>query len=219
MKLTMKNKHFMKCIMVATALYTYSLSAIALPNCTQGSWHNCTASWTYDDGAHYVGDFVDGKRTGKGTYIYKNGKIEEGFFENKIFMGAENLIEEDIKEDYESALNALSDEELKTDRAPDLSREDILNFSDKISSCWSVSENSSFSSISVELFMKNNGQIDEIKLLSQKQNNDEQASIAFAIARRAILECQGGGYSLPKSLYAQWKHIVIDFSPENLRRE
>ena len=59
--------------------------------------------------------------------------------------------------------------------------------------------------------MKKNGQVDEIKLLSEKKDNNAQASIAFASVKRAILKCEGNGYNLPKEFYEQWKNIKIVF--------
>ena len=65
------------CITVA-ALCVYSFPANALPKCVEGVWHNCKASWTYDDGGRYVGDYVNGSRSGKGTYTWVNGNVYEG---------------------------------------------------------------------------------------------------------------------------------------------
>ena len=93
-----------------------------------------------------------------------------------------------------------------------LSSEEILKFKNKIKSCWIVPVlGSTISSISIELFMKKNGQVDEIKLLSEKKDNNAQASIAFASVKRAILKCEGNGYNLPKEFYEQWKNIKIVF--------
>ena len=93
-----------------------------------------------------------------------------------------------------------------------LSSEEILKFKNKIKSCWIVPPlGSTISSISIELFMKKNGQVDEIKLLSEKKDNNAQTSIAFASVKRAILKCQGNGYNLPKEFYEQWKNIKIVF--------
>ena len=93
-----------------------------------------------------------------------------------------------------------------------LSNEEILKFKNKIKSCWIVPVlGLTISSISVELFMKKNGQVDEIKLLSEKKDNNAQASIAFASVKRAILKCEGNGYNLPKEFYEQWKNIKIVF--------
>jgi hypothetical protein len=93
-----------------------------------------------------------------------------------------------------------------------LSSEELLKFKNKIKSCWIVPPlGSTISSISIELFMKKNGQVDEIKLLSEKKDNNAQASIAFASVKRAILKCEGNGYNLPKEFYEQWKNIKIVF--------
>ena len=41
----------------------------------------------YDDGSVYEGDFVDGKRTGKGKYTYTSGSVYEGDFVDGNFTG------------------------------------------------------------------------------------------------------------------------------------
>ena len=39
------------------------------------------------NGDKYVGDFLNGKMTGKGIYYFENGDIYEGDFLNGIFEG------------------------------------------------------------------------------------------------------------------------------------
>ena len=123
----MTKKHLLSCAIAVAALYAYSFPVSALPKCPEGVWHNCTASWTYDNGNVYEGDwinvkgtgkgtytyangnvyegdFIDGKRTGRGTYTYANGKIEDGIFANNIFMDTENMTAENKKEEMIDAL-------------------------------------------------------------------------------------------------------------------
>ena len=49
-----------------------------LPAC-QGSdsfrWTNCVETETYPNGDKYVGEYMDGKRNGQGTYTFANGNL------------------------------------------------------------------------------------------------------------------------------------------------
>ena len=42
-----------------------------------GFWTDCFGTLTFDSGEKYVGEWKDGKKHGKGTYIYTNGEKEE----------------------------------------------------------------------------------------------------------------------------------------------
>ena len=41
------------------------------------AWTDCFGTLTFDSGEKYVGEWKDGKKHGKGTYIYTNGEKEE----------------------------------------------------------------------------------------------------------------------------------------------
>ena len=73
-----------KIILMCVALMFSAGGAFALPNC-QGSyssvtWTNCFGAYTWADGNNYVGEFRDGKLTGRGTYTLPNGEKYVGEF-------------------------------------------------------------------------------------------------------------------------------------------
>ena len=52
-------------------------TAVALPNCIGEStfeWTMCEAKKIFSSGAEYIGEWKDGKRDGKGTFIYPDEK-------------------------------------------------------------------------------------------------------------------------------------------------
>jgi hypothetical protein len=61
-----------------------------LPAC-QGSnqtlWTNCYGSYYYTSGAHYDGEYRDGKANGRGTFTFTDGGRQEGFWQNDRFAG------------------------------------------------------------------------------------------------------------------------------------
>ncbi|MBL94348.1 MAG: hypothetical protein CMF70_03495 [Magnetovibrio sp.] len=60
-----------------------------LPQCQgiydEATWTKCFGTYIYPNGATYTGEWLNGKRHGKGVYEYTDGKILEGFFENDTF--------------------------------------------------------------------------------------------------------------------------------------
>ena len=61
-----------------------------LPTC-QGSdvskWHNCEAFYLFRSGAHYLGKWANGKRTGPGTFTWSDGEKYVGEFKDGIQNG------------------------------------------------------------------------------------------------------------------------------------
>lgn len=56
-----------------------------LPQC-QGAnhtlWTNCYGTYYYTNGAHYDGEYRDGKANGRGTFTFPDGRRQEGFWSN-----------------------------------------------------------------------------------------------------------------------------------------
>ena len=55
--------------------------SFALPECPgsyNGNWTDCFGTYTNFYGNKYVGEWKDGKRHGKGTLTYANGRVEDG---------------------------------------------------------------------------------------------------------------------------------------------
>jgi len=71
---TIVAKYFLIILMSAV------LFGCSLPDCDDktGERNNCTGSVTYTDGATYVGDWKDGKRSGQGTYTFADGRTYVG---------------------------------------------------------------------------------------------------------------------------------------------
>jgi hypothetical protein len=76
----LSTKIFLMCV----ALMFSASGAFALPNCkgsySSVTWTNCFGAYTWADGNNYVGEFRDGKLTGRGTYTLPNGEKYVGEF-------------------------------------------------------------------------------------------------------------------------------------------
>ena len=58
-------------------------NAWALPNCpSSGYFHNCFGTYTWDDGAKYVGEWQNDKSHGQGTHTWANGDKYVGEWQN-----------------------------------------------------------------------------------------------------------------------------------------
>ena len=77
---TIVAKYFLIILMSAV------LFGCSLPDCDDktGERNNCTGSVTYTDGATYVGDWKDGKRSGQGTYTWSGGKYVGDWKDGKM---------------------------------------------------------------------------------------------------------------------------------------
>ena len=66
--------------------------SFALPPCPPppGVFHLCFGSYTYTNGAKYVGEFKNGERQGQGTMIWANGNKYVGEFkDDEAWKGVE----------------------------------------------------------------------------------------------------------------------------------
>lgn len=73
----------MKNLLVITFLFSVKVIASSLPNCPSdinARWHNCFGILSINDGNKYVGEWNDNKFHGQGTYTWKDGTIEPGYY-------------------------------------------------------------------------------------------------------------------------------------------
>jgi len=63
---------------------SFSINAYALKDCSSlffwKEWNNCEGTFTFPDGAKYVGEWKDSKWHGQGTFFPKDGEAIYGFF-------------------------------------------------------------------------------------------------------------------------------------------
>ncbi|WP_445778523.1 caspase family protein [Shewanella sp.] len=73
----------LKSVLVVMGYLLHATHANALPNC-QGEfvnfWSSCVGKQSYIDGGRYEGEYVAGKRDGKGIYHYPDGTFYDGYF-------------------------------------------------------------------------------------------------------------------------------------------
>ena len=84
-------KRFTMKPLLTTALLI-SLATLAMPGwakreCISGNCWNWYGVEEDDDGDRYEGDFVNGKRTGKGVKTYASGTVKSGIWEDGEFVG------------------------------------------------------------------------------------------------------------------------------------
>lgn len=88
-----------------------------------------------------------------------------------------------------------------------------------VQACWNVDVGSAASNtvVTVEMQMNRDGTVvaNSLRMIG---SDGPDASTAFAVARRAILRCQRGGYKLPSDKFDHWQTIEMTFNPENMRQ-
>jgi len=75
---------------ITILLLSLTSSAYALPDCpsdVNARWHNCFGTFTYPDGAKYVGGYKDNKRHGQGTLTFASGTTKTGIWEDGEYIG------------------------------------------------------------------------------------------------------------------------------------
>ena len=53
----------------------------------RNDWRNGQGTYTFPNGDKYVGEWRDDKKNGQGTYTFNNGIIQEGAYENGLYIG------------------------------------------------------------------------------------------------------------------------------------
>ncbi len=84
----MKNLSLKICLVIA-ALFgsAVGVSADHYPGCPDGVFHYCFTTYTYPNGVTYIGNFINGRKTGSGIFIYTNGVKYVGEWRNEIAHG------------------------------------------------------------------------------------------------------------------------------------
>jgi len=59
--------------LLLVVLLVFAGQSFALPPCPSGVLHNCYGTYTFADGAKYVGEFKDGNKHGQGTNTWSSG--------------------------------------------------------------------------------------------------------------------------------------------------
>ena len=81
-----------KLILLST--FFISISVHALPNCpsdVNARWHNCFGTYTFPDGAEYVGEWKDDKPHGQGTGTWSDGMKYVGEYKDGSRRGQGTL--------------------------------------------------------------------------------------------------------------------------------
>jgi len=73
--------------------------------------------------------------------------------------------------------------------------------------------------VTVAFDMDRSGQVvaSTLRMSSASGGDASATETAFQAARRAILRCQGDGYTLPPEKFDQWKSVEMTFNPESMR--
>ena len=103
-----------------------------------------------------------------------------------------------------------------------LTEGEIGGFKLAVQACWDVDVGSRSADVTVVVSMSMNpdGTVQQgtIDLLSATGSDDQSAiNTAFTRARRAIFECQRGGYDLPADRFDLWERVEITFNPQDMR--
>ncbi|MFP7571913.1 cell envelope biogenesis protein TolA [Marivita sp. S2033] len=104
---------------------------------------------------------------------------------------------------------------------PPLTQGETDGFRVAVQECWLVDVGSEAANVTVTVGfdMDRSGKVvsSSLRMLNAQGGSGSAAETAFQSARRAILRCQGDGYTLPAEKFDQWKTVEMTFNPENMR--
>lgn len=104
---------------------------------------------------------------------------------------------------------------------PPLTEGERDGFRIAVQDCWVVDVGSQASNVTVTVGfdMEPSGKVitSTLRLLGSEGGSGTAVDTAFQAARRAILRCQGDGYTLPADKFDQWKSVEMTFNPESMR--
>lgn len=116
---------------------------------------------------------------------------------------------------------ALAGASAGTDNGPPLTQGETDGFRIAVQDCWVVDVGSQAANVTVTIGfdMDRSGRVvsSSLRLLSSEGGSGTAVDTAFQAARRAILRCQGDGYTLPQEKFDQWKTVEMTFNPESMR--
>ena len=80
-----------KLLLIVLILFASNATASSLPNCpsdvSENLYHNCFGTITFTNGDKFVGEWINGKRTGKGTYTWVSGSKYVGEWKDNNMHG------------------------------------------------------------------------------------------------------------------------------------
>jgi len=130
------------------------------------------------------------------------------------------------REDTASAIagaleEALAEPAESPTEGPPLTRSETDGFRIAVQDCWVVDVGSQAANVTVTVAfdMDRSGQVvaSTLRMSSASGGDASATETAFQAARRAILRCQGDGYTLPPEKFDQWKSVEMTFNPESMR--
>ena len=98
--------------------------------------------------------------------------------------------------------------------APTLTAKEAAVFRSQVQGCWMLSESQTVVMIRFSLDRGGQPEADSVQMVSQGAGNAAQVKRAFLAAKRAVLRCGRGGFTLPVEKYEQWRDIELTFDPE-----
>jgi hypothetical protein len=106
---------------------------------------------------------------------------------------------------------------------PPLTDREHSDFSRAVGTCWDVDVGGRSANVTVTLSFSMNSDgripINSIILKSSDGGTKSEVKIAFDKARRALIRCQRGGYTLPPEKYESWKEHEMVFDPAKMRNK
>ena len=70
---------------------------VGFAECIKGDCNNGYGTFTWTDGAKYVGEWKDDKQHGQGTLTYADGRVEKGIWENGQLLELKEEMKKEMK--------------------------------------------------------------------------------------------------------------------------
>lgn len=101
-------------------------------------------------------------------------------------------------------------------RGAELTEAEVEVFQSSVHACWNIDPASPAASVSmiVEFSLDRHGRVEPGSIRQASAEGPAEAyPDAFERARRAVLRCERGGYSLPEEKFEQWRTMSLPFDP------